>query len=303
MDGTIALTLAHLRENGPSTALAMCRILKRTRAEVNQVLYHLLRENVVQKTNDTPPVWAVKNESNDSKSFTSATKSCSSERNQLSNTAAAGINDQSSNMNVHMEAILEILINSEEDWLTTHTISSLLPGVEKVSINTCLHELKKQGLVDKIDDAPPKWKRKKINDDNMRTPSSAPHLHCIVDLGNVHDCLRPLQAYAELGILTVAAYADLSFAGYGVSPPLVAKNVQVFHANTPDKNSADVQIIWDVCRYVDNMNKEQPDKPLRIVVATKDLGFLRLKYLVEENNPLHKLTFVTNWETMRLHVE
>ena len=109
----------------------------------------------------------------------------------------------------------------------------------------------------------------------------------LVDLGNVHDCLQRLGPLAESGRVTVRAYADLCFNGFGISPPVCCDNVTVFKASSPDKNSADVQLIWDVAQLC------QADTALRLVVATKDLGFRHLQALAAEAG--HELTFVQDW--------
>jgi hypothetical protein len=107
-----------------------------------------------------------------------------------------------------------------------------------------------------------------------------------------------LVPYAQRGLLTVAAYADLAFAGYGVVPPLHAKNVTVFQADTPDKNSADVQIIWDISR----LTQQRANSSLQLYVASKDLGFRRLQHLVNAH-ATHNLVFVTSWRDLRVHIE
>lgn len=195
-------------------------------------------------------------------------------------------------------------------WTTAATVRPRLPGPPpKLDLNRVLYAMKEEGLVEYSASSPPTWRLRRaptpapIPEPTENESDVEPLLHVIVDLGNCHDCLQNLVEYAENGALTVAAYADLAFAGFGVSPaPLTARNLQVFQADTPDKNSADVQIIWDVSRFVDRLRLQEPSRRLHIVVVTKDLGFQRLKALVAMN-PLHKLTFVTNWATLRLHIE
>jgi len=109
----------------------------------------------------------------------------------------------------------------------------------------------------------------------------------LIDLGNVHDCLQRLGPLAEAGLVTVRAYADLCFNGFGVNPPLGGNNVTVFKASSPDKNSADVQLIWDVARLC------RADTPLRLVVVTKDLGFRHLQALATAAG--HELIFAQDW--------
>ena len=194
-------------------------------------------------------------------------------------------------------------------WATAASLRPSLQGEpSKTSLNEILYAMKTEGLVEFSDGFPPTWRLRPqpaprpLPRATLGGRDADPLLHVVVDLGNCHDCLQNLLQYAEDGAVTVAAYADLAFAGFGVSPSISARNVQVFQADTPDKNSADVQIIWDVSRFVDRVRSEDPARQLHILVATKDLGFRRLRTLVE-TNPLHKLTFVTNWHALRVHVE
>jgi hypothetical protein len=120
---------------------------------------------------------------------------------------------------------------------------------------------------------------------------------------NVHDCLQPLECYARAGLLRVAAYADLAYSGYGIKPRVTGDNIQVYQAETPDKNSADCQIIWDIAVMTSQARVHRPEDPLHILVASKDLGFRSLKSLVEMQHPTHKLTFVTGWHELRIFIE
>ena len=198
-------------------------------------------------------------------------------------------------------------------WTTAgHLRRRLHPAPAKLGLNRVLYALHKEGRVDFAAGFPPSWRMRGMIPDGG-APSAGDLcetedtlVHVIVDLGNCHDCLHNLVEYAERGALRVCAYADLAFGGFGVArgtgPALSAPNVQVWQSDTPDKNSADVQIIWDVSRLVDRVGTEQPGQRLHIIVATKDLGFQRLKTLVNMNS-LHTLTFVTNWNALRLHIE
>lgn len=192
-------------------------------------------------------------------------------------------------------------------WATAAALRHTLPDAPaKLDVNRVLYGLKEAGAVDFAAGSPPTWRLRegpKREAPHEHPCSGEPLMHVVVDLGNCHDCLQNLVDYAACGSMTVAAYADLAFAGFGVTPPLVTPNVQVFQADTPDKNSADTQMIWDISRLVQRVTVDHPTRKLHIVVVTKDLGFQRLKALVEAENPLHKLTFVTNWPTLRLHVE
>ena len=207
-------------------------------------------------------------------------------------------------------AVLAILQHRTGEWATAGEVRREL-GLDawaRQEVNRCLYQLRASGRVQYLEGSPPSWRVLPAPGvPSQPAPPSAPaersRLHCIIDLGNCHDCLKNLLDYARGGSLTVAAYADLAFAGFGVVPPLDVPNVRVFRATTPDKNSADVQIIWDVSRLVLEAPPAGAPAGLHIIVATKDLGFQRLKALVDGESPDHALTFVTDWASLRLFVE
>lgn len=200
-------------------------------------------------------------------------------------------------MELRTRAALEAAQASSADgWCTTDDVCALTQDTPRVEVNRLLYEWHSLGQVE-TRDVPPRWRlhRPIIITPNEGAPR--PRIHVVVDLGNVHDCLKPLLSYAQKGCLTVAAYADLAFTGFGVVPPLRVENVAVFQADTPDKNSADVQIIWDLSR----LTQQREGEPLDIFVASKDLGFRRLERLVNAGCG-HTLTFTTGWRDLRLHL-
>lgn len=203
--------------------------------------------------------------------------------------------------------VCEILGSANGTWTSTEIGERLRLkhsiDIEKIKLNELLHQMKKDRVVICNAEIPPTWQLVVVDpyprDENRSSP---PIIHCVIDLGNTHDCLQNLLPYAQRGILSVCAYADMAFRGYGISPSISIANVQVFQADTPDKNSADVQIIWDICRFVERLEQECPERQCFIYIATKDLGFMRVKHLVERNSK-HTVTFVTNWQALRMYIE
>lgn len=114
----------------------------------------------------------------------------------------------------------------------------------------------------------------------------------IVDLGNVHDCLAPLAPLAAAGRLQVFAYADLQYNGPGVNPPLEVEGLYVFRAESPQKNAADTQLIWDVAQFC-----ARAHEPLAFFVATRDNGFRHLQQLAEDAG--HTLSFAQGWPSLQ----
>lgn len=207
-------------------------------------------------------------------------------------------------------AVRSILGAGDAPLTSSEICSELQAGARRLDVNVALHALKTKGLARCTGDAPPRWSavREQPEGEQPEGEPRAPGgdgeelMYCIVDLGNTHDCLQRLIPYAERGAVRVMAYADMAFRGFGVCPAVDAPHVSVFQSDTPDKNSADVQIIWDVCKILETARRECPGCALRFLVATKDLGFTRLKALVEQGG-LHSLTFVTNWQALRVHIE
>lgn len=116
----------------------------------------------------------------------------------------------------------------------------------------------------------------------------------IVDLGNVHDCLKNLLPLAESGLVEVIAYADMEFNGFGVKPDANGKHCVVKRATTPDKNAADVEIVWDIAQ---RCGRTSVETPLCFVVVTRDHGFRSLEGLVMRTG--HALNFASDWPTLQ----
>jgi hypothetical protein len=210
--------------------------------------------------------------------------------------------------------LLQVLKQSyeggEASGISTNAIRKQFSSeVSKLQLNRILYALKVSERVAFTPGSPPLWRHKPpigAFASGVAASGAAaddePLVYVLIDGGNVHDCLANLIPYAERDAISVRFYADLAFNGFGINPPIKCKNVSIFHAKTPDKNSADVSIIWELSRYVLEMSVKEPTRSLQIYVATRDLQFQSLKALVEENT-LHSLTFCTNWEGLRIHIE
>jgi hypothetical protein len=166
-------------------------------------------------------------------------------------------------------------------------------GLPRQRVNSALYSLLACGQVRRDSSTPPIWS-KEIEEVALAeaSPTTVPLI--LVDLGNTHDCLQELLPYCEAGALHVRAYADLAFNGYGSSMASV-QGLTVIRATTADKNSADVEMIWDLALLL-------VGSPVReVFVATKDQGFRRLKELATRSG--HSLTFVTSWAELRNLIE
>jgi hypothetical protein len=158
-------------------------------------------------------------------------------------------------------------------------------------VNENLYKLYDEGKVVRIEGVRPTW----------TLPSDKPFVRgdvplVIMDLGNCH-FLKELLPYIESKTVEARLYADLAYNGFGVSPPLPHYlNVYMFRATTSDRNSADVQLIWDLAVLLSSSPERR-----NVIIATKDLGFRSLKSICELLG--HSLTFVTDWNTLRNYIE
>lgn len=177
---------------------------------------------------------------------------------------------------------------------------SLELSLPRKDVNQALY-VHLQGQVIRTNTEPPLWRL--VQTSAVVQPASLGSLvHdrlVLVDLGNVHDCLEPLGAYAMSDpTLCVEAYADVGFKGYGVCPP-APHPIQVFVATSPHKNAADVKMIFNTaCRAMQLIGS---GKTMHFIFATKDKGFHSMKEELEALG--HKVDFVTDWAELRLFIE
>lgn len=168
-------------------------------------------------------------------------------------------------------------------------------GVPRRALNRALYGMAEEGWVSREATVPPVWT---LRDEGAASSGESKKARVsevplvIVDLGNMH-CLDKLVPLAAADLVEVWAYADQAFAGYGVRPSVAgARNVTLKQADSPHRNAADVQLIWDVARLAQKRS---------ILVASKDLGFRHLEQLARDAG--HELEFFTTWEDLRDCIE
>jgi hypothetical protein len=171
-------------------------------------------------------------------------------------------------------------------------------SLTRTMVNASLYSLLSTGNVTRDAGVPPVWSKTAV-EANIQEVVCASDLKTlvIVDLGNIHDCLQHLIPYCKAGKLQVKAYADMAYNGYGVTPPLVeVSGLSIHRASTDDKNSADVELIWDLAVLLETST------PLAVIVVTKDQGYRRIQELAQRSGR-HSLTLVTSWVELRNLVE
>lgn len=190
----------------------------------------------------------------------------------------------------------ELAQHRDEAGVTAPTLAQRLTA-STFAVTRGLEELQRRGRVERLASSsqgmPVRWR---ASADAAPPPTlAAPNVVVLVDLGNTHDCLAHLVPLAEAGVVLVRAYADCSFAGYGVRPPLQATNCVVVQATAPDRNAADVELIWDVAGLC--AASSRGFHGYHFLVATKDQGFRYLKQCVESSG-VHSLSFVADWPAL-----
>ena len=173
---------------------------------------------------------------------------------------------------------------------------------DRTQINKTLYTMLEEGQVIQHEGIPPKWSLKQKLQHPVRLAEPDVHepvMVVFIDLGNVHDCLKPIVPYAqtENTTLLVHAFADISFNGFGVNPPAPAP-IHVFQATTRDANAADVELIWQAACYI--LMRPIPNG-YHFVVATRDQGFNSLQAIAQRHG--HRLDFVTNWAQLKTFIE
>ena len=115
----------------------------------------------------------------------------------------------------------------------------------------------------------------------------------IVDLGNVHDCLEPLERYHSRDF-TVQGFAAKDFNGYGINP---AGKAPVVHSRLGMKGENDVAILWWTCSYL--LDPARRGEPIRVILATKGRTLLSMKQYVEEAIPGSTFESVADWQQLQ----
>lgn len=172
--------------------------------------------------------------------------------------------------------------------------------LERSEVNRWLYLQAQQGVTKQIPGTPPTWFLARSPEQKSEVKLlQASKTIVVLDLGNIHDALKPLESYLDTRKdLEIMAYADKAYNGYGVSPPANAK-VYFWHNPGMMRESTDVKLISDVAIRLHNSGS------CHVIVATLDKVVAALKPIIEENSEKtgHKCTVVGRWEELKLHIE
>lgn len=111
----------------------------------------------------------------------------------------------------------------------------------------------------------------------------------ILDLGNVHDCLKKLDTL-NLKNVNVIAFHDYMYNGYGVNKIVTNQSIKIIGAVDQNRNSADIMMIWFLAQY-----KNPTD---HIIVVTKDQGFQTLYTLLKRDKKANKISVAHDWKSL-----
>jgi len=193
------------------------------------------------------------------------------------------------------EAILSILSLQDKPRPAKEIYANLvLEGVShtftRTDINRILYKLSEEGKVSSTTDLPALWSLPSESKESVSKPV------VMIDLGNVHDILQKIEPYSKKGLVNVYAFCDLAYNGFGVKTK-VDPSITVFQATTPDRNAADLHMIWkiaEICIY-----NKYPGSD--ILILTRDQGFRTLETITKQYG--YKVSFLTSWEELRNFIE
>ncbi len=201
----------------------------------------------------------------------------------------------------HRAKVLAVL-EASDSGLSAAEISEQ-SGIPRVTVNHHLYDLLELGCVTQQPGTlPPRWNatHKVPERDPVSCGASPERLIVLVDLGTVHDCLQHLAEYVDRDDpgrdLTVVAFADQGFNGYGVNP-VAPPSIHVLRAAQPDPNFSDLELVATVFSQIHANRQSSPT----FVIATKDRRFKPLKLLAEREGCA--LSLVENWQELRKFVE
>ena len=209
-----------------------------------------------------------------------------------------------------LDAVLAVLRLPEAALRSSADLSEAL-AFTRQDVNAALYSLEEEGLVRRDAGAPPLWRAEASALARAPRPGglageggvgdAVAELVVFVDLGNVHDCLQPLLPYARRGLLTIRAYADRTFRGFGVNPSLERElGCRVIQAAGAHRNAADSILVWDMAILCERARLAS--RRLRFLVASKDQGFLAVADLARASGG-HEVVFCQDWRDLRVHVE
>lgn len=189
--------------------------------------------------------------------------------------------------------------------LTAKEIASRL-NVEKSEVNRILYH---DRVFTQNNTSPPTWSTVPVQTKKVERIIDT---IILLDLGNVHDCLKNLEPYVRTGDMVVFAFCDYGYSGYPLSEKQYnVDGVKIVRATSPKKNAADTLLIWTCCSIVNREtgglfhlqgNDVLPNLAdrLEFIVVTKDQGFNFLQECVE--NTGHKIRFCKDWDDLKLYI-
>lgn len=198
-------------------------------------------------------------------------------------------------------SVLITYLQSQKTPVTAKKVATDLK-CSKPEVNRSLYELLNTNKVKRTSETPPEWSLVTTTTEEKKDPpttsSSSDVSVVMVDLGNVHDTLPNIEKYARQGLVRVYAFADLAFNGYGINPRC-DPSIFLFQSTTPDKNAADIEMVWK-CAEISLMENPR-NHSLQFYIVTRDQGFRTLGDILRRQG--HEVEFVRGWDDLKMFIE
>lgn len=178
---------------------------------------------------------------------------------------------------------------------------------EKVEINRILYD---DNIFVQKPGTPPIWSL--ANQTTICAKKSEGNIDTVVliDLGNSPQCLKEVEPYAQAGEVLVYALCDFAYMGYGMNGGFGVSNTSVIKIAQQKKGAVSTFLMWLCFRIINrcsdpilgislaSISKLSTEKPIKILVASKDQGFPFLEDIIMDTGNI--LKFHRDWNTLKL---
>lgn len=197
------------------------------------------------------------------------------------------------------EAIIGILSTSKQKSMRPIDLARAT-GYPKNEINRALYgDVTLKDRVERVGEVPPLWALK----EGVRVAQDKEHIHVLVDLGNIHDCLKRTLELAnhyersqdgDYPKIFVHGYADWAYNG-SERKECAEHITQATHNSS---HAADIAMIWDACELL------RSDTPVNhIIFASRDKFVHALADHVKSLKHAITVDVVANWDELRQLIE
>ena len=204
------------------------------------------------------------------------------------------------NMNNIETAVLQYVENNPECsalQILRQLKISFDKNITKTQINKILYDRKFTKYLLMTEYTPPLWQLKRelpVPEASIQKP-----IVVLINLDNVSDCLQHLQTHINDGQLSVIAFANKTFNGFGVKGEINSFGYEVKIATETHKNIADTMLMWTLGKLCQLFSGQI----FHFIVVSKGARLSSLPHIVREGSDKHRCTVVKDWSELRLYVE